>query len=171
MDENEEYTELHTIRDITDNDSSFFQIVRQLDPSTRNHLVAAHLRNTNLAYQLLRTSLSRNTVVMNVPISSLIEAQGTFLDPVSVSPSSSQIRSATEILTAIPTDTRCSICQEDITGTHLRIRHCSHCFHNTCIQQWFTMNPRCPVCRHDIRDLQPTELSSSNDSSVHSDDE
>lgn len=171
MDESEEYTELLTIRDITENDSSFFQIVRHLDPSTRNHLVAAHLRNTSLAYQLIRTVLSRNTVVMNVPISSLIDAQGTFLDPVPVSPSSSQIRSATEIRTAVPNDTRCSICQEDITGAHLRIRHCSHCFHNTCIQQWFTMNPRCPVCRHDIRDLHSTVLPSSNDSSVHSDEE
>lgn len=47
-------------------------------------------------------------------------------------------------------ETSCSICQDTLTtGSRLL---CSHLFHTSCIRNWFQMNSRCPVCRHDIRD-------------------
>ena len=175
MDEHEEYTELHAIHDLTESDRGFFNIVRYLDSNTRNHLVAAQMRNTNLALQILRTSISQETMVMNVPLGGLFGGGASnFLDPVPIVPTQPQILAGTEIITNAPPDTQCSICQEPITGVHMKIRQCSHRFHQTCIRQWFEVNPRCPVCRHDVRearDLQSSDSDSDNDNRVHSDEE
>lgn len=179
MEENE-YTVLDAIRDITQTDRAFFNVIRFLDGNTRNHIVAAQLRNTSQAYQLLRTSMLRppppqDTVVMNIPLGQIFDPSGNFMrqfmDPVPVVPTPAQIRAGTHILTGGPPDTTCSICQEEITGVHTRIRHCNHAFHSQCIREWFTMNTRCPVCRHDIRDLRPENDTSTNDNRVYSDDE
>lgn len=177
--ENEDYTMLDAIRDITETDRAFFNIVRFLDGTTRNHLVAAQLRNTNMAYQLLRqrpAAPRQESIVMNIPLASLMDPSGnfmrSFMEPVPVMPTREQIRDASHILTTAPLDTQCSICQEDITGVHTRLRDCNHRFHQACIGQWFEVNPRCPVCRHDIREsLQTNHANNDNDSSVHTDSE
>ena len=175
MDQNEEYTELHAIHDLTESDRGFFNIVRYLDSNTRNHLVAAQMRNTNLALQILRTSLSQETMVMNVPLGEILgRGAQNFMDPVPVVPTTTQVRAGTEIVTTAPPDTHCSICQEPVTGVHMSIRQCGHRFHQACIRQWFEVNPRCPVCRHDVResrDLQSSDSDSDNDNRVHSDEE
>ncbi len=104
-------------------------------------------------------------MVLNLPI----DMSGTFMDPVPVVPTQAQIMAATEIRTRL-TDTQCSICQEDVE-TATRIRHCGHCFHSHCLQQWLGLNPRCPVCRYDIRDFQLNNVGNANDSGMHPDDE
>ena len=171
----DEYTVLDAVRDLTLTDRALFSTVRFLDGGSRNHIVAAHLRNTGMAYSILRTLAARpptERVVMNIPLNTLLDPSGnfmrSFLDPVPVIPSRAQIAAATETHINTP-DTTCAICQESVECA-TRIRHCGHCFHGQCINEWFTMNTRCPVCRHDIRDLQPTTSSSSNDRSVHSDE-
>lgn len=178
MEENE-YSVLDAIRDLTLTDRAFFNIIRFLDGNTRNHIVAAQLRNTNQAYQVLRTYVARppssDTVVMNIPLGNLLDPSGNFMrnfmDPVPVIATSAQIRASTQISTLAPHDTTCSICQEDIVGPHTRIRTCGHSFHSLCIREWFTMNTRCPVCRHDIRDLRRENDTSTNDNRVYSDEE
>jgi hypothetical protein len=175
MEENE-YDVLDAIRDLTLTDRAFFSMIRFLDGNTRNHIVAAQLRNTNQAYQLLRTHMVRpppqDTVVMNIPLGTLLDPSGnfmrSFMDPVPIIATPAQIRAGTQIFTAAPHDTTCSICQEDIGG---RVRSCGHAFHSLCIREWFTMNTRCPVCRHDIRDLRPDDDTSTNDNRVYSDEE
>lgn len=177
--ENDEYTMLDAIRDITETDRAFFNVVRFLDGNTRNHIVAAHLRNTSIAYQLLRQRPAvarQENIVMNIPLANLLDPSGSFMrnfmEPVPVMPTREQIRDGTEVVTTAPPDTQCSICQEDITGLHARLRQCNHRFHSLCIGQWFEVNPRCPVCRHDIREsLQPNARNNTNDNSVHSDEE
>jgi hypothetical protein len=176
MENDEDYTMLDAIRDITETDRAFFNIVRFLDGNTRNHLVAAQLRNTNTAYQLLRQRPRQENIVMNIPLANLFDTSGNFMrnfmDPVPVMPNREQIRGATHIVTMPPPDTQCSICQEDITGVHTCLRHCNHRFHHACIGQWFEMNPRCPVCRHDIREsLQTNATDNGNDSSMYTDEE
>lgn len=174
MEENDDYTMLDAIRDITETDRAFFNIVRFLDGNTRNHLVAAQLRNTNMAYMLLRQRPAprQENIVMNIPLANLIDPSlRNFMEPVPVMPNREQIRDGTEIVTTPPPDTQCSICQEDIVGVHVCLRHCQHRFHQACIGQWFEVNPRCPVCRHDIRDLQPNERNNTNDNRVYSDSE
>jgi hypothetical protein len=51
-------------------------------------------------------------------------------------------------------DDICAICQDEIeiNQTVRRINHCTHSFHQDCIDTWFRGNVHCPTCRHDIRD-------------------
>lgn len=166
MEEDDDYDVLNTMAEIMNNDQSFHQIVRFLDSSTRNTLVAAQMRNTHLAINVLRSYLNNErvpTMVMNIPLNA------EFLEAVNVAPSEAQLNAGVERQVRV-LDTNCSICQEEVTSA-TRIRHCRHCFHDSCIQTWFRMNPRCPVCRHDIRDLQPNNAQSANDSRMHSDSE
>lgn len=46
----------------------------------------------------------------------------------------------------------CSICMEKLTyKTHLQ---CGHCFHDDCIDTWFTSNNTCPICRQKCNDWE-----------------
>jgi AraC-like DNA-binding protein len=176
--DDEEYTTLDAIRDLTLTDRAFFSIIRFLDGNTRNHIVAAHMRNTSQAFNLIRLSMARpvaqrENIVMNIPLNTLFDPSGNFmrnfLDPVPVVPTREQIAAATENNIAVRDET-CAICQENMTCA-TRIRHCGHCFHTQCIHEWLTMSTRCPVCRHDVRDLQSTRGNNINDNRVHSDEE
>jgi len=175
-----DYSVLEAIRDITLTDRAFFSVVRFLDGNTRNHIVAAHMRNTSQMTMLLRQFMSaqqreerRENIVMNIPLNSIFDPSGNFLrnflDPVPVLPTPEQIHAATEnhVMT---TDTTCAICQEAVSCA-TRIRHCGHCFHSQCIAEWFTMNTRCPICRHDIRDLRLDRSRNTNDNRVYTDEE
>ena len=168
---------LDLIRELTQTDRAFFSMIRFLDGNTRNHIVAAHMRNTSQAYALLRTYLSQSTrtesVVMNIPLNSIFDPSSNFmrnfLDPVAVVPTHEQITAATENHIGV-TDQTCAICQENVTCA-TRIRACGHCFHSQCIHEWFSMNTRCPICRHDIRDLRRGNTTTNNDNRVYSDEE
>lgn len=168
MDEQEEYDVLHAIRDILTTSQSFHQTIRYLNNDTRNQIVALHERNTNLALALVRTWMmqeQQQTVVMNIPIN----GNSTFMEAVPIIPSAAQILAACEIRTMPHEDANCTICQEEIQAVNTRIRHCGHSFHSHCIREWFGMNPRCPVCRYDIRDFQPANALNVNDRSMHTD--
>lgn len=147
----EEDTVLDVLQDILQTDRNFYGIVRFLDGTTRNHLVAAHMRNISSALHILRTFMERPvggpTFTMNLDLSGNILRN--FLEPVPVVPTREQIAAAIETDVSI-SNTNCAICQDEVTNAH-RIRHCGHCFHPHCITQWLGMNTRCPVCRHDIR--------------------
>lgn len=168
---------LDLIRELTQTDRAFFSMIRFLDGNTRNHIVAAHMRNTSQAYALLRLYLSQprqtESVVMNIPLNSILDPSGNFmrnfLDPVPVVPTRDQILAATDNHVGV-TDQTCAICQEAVTCA-TRIRACGHCFHSQCIHEWFSMNTRCPICRHDIRDLRHGNTTTDNDNRVHSDEE
>ena len=78
------------------------------------------------------------------------------LAPVIVRPTDTQIAAATTLIdsSGIPSDTACSICQEDMEdgGPFRRINACHHIFHTSCIDTWFHQSVTCPTCRIDIRD-------------------
>ena len=40
-----------------------------------------------------------------------------------------------------------------------KLNNCNHIFHLSCIDQWFSNNTRCPICRDDIRNTNNTEES------------
>lgn len=164
------------MRELLQTERAFYSVVRFLDGGSRNHIVAAHLRNTSQALAILRMMAipaRTESFTMNIPLNALLDPSGnlmrSFLDPVPVVPDRDQIAAATETHVNV-TDTTCAICQDTVECA-TRLRHCGHCFHGQCIDEWFTMNTRCPVCRHDIRDLQARRRSSSNDRRVHSDEE
>lgn len=146
----EETTSMDVLREIFVTERAFYGIVRFLDASTRNHVVAAHLRNVNTALNVILTNVQRpTTMVMNIDLSGNA-LRNAFFDPVPVVATSEQITAATETHMAVPAGTMCSICQEEVACA-TRLRACGHNFHSQCISQWLGMNTRCPVCRHDIR--------------------
>lgn len=153
----QDYDILDIVHEFFETDRAFYGILRFLDSGTRNHIVAAHMRNNANMIGLLRHYMSQAPVtnmVLNIPIRT--DISGNFFDPVPVIPTREQILTAIDQHVNIP-DTTCSICQESVTCA-TRIRGCGHCFHSDCISQWFTMNTRCPMCRYDIR-TRPIGLS------------
>jgi len=75
------------------------------------------------------------------------------MEPVRITPSAEQI--AVAIRNIPSSETNCAICQEAIQTDATRIIHCGHDYHHACLNNWFTMSVRCPVCRFDIRDTNP----------------
>jgi hypothetical protein len=160
---------LDVLIQMMDVDRTFYGTVRYLEGSTRSNIFAAHERNRSGIIGLLRQYMltpAVSTMVVNFPATT---AQN-FYDSVPVIPTATQIATGTEARVTIP-ETTCSICQEALTYA-TRIRACGHCFHHACISQWFTMNPRCPMCRHDVReDLRAASGVPSNEGhSMHTDE-
>lgn len=50
----------------------------------------------------------------------------------------------------------CPICLEQLTGAYVQIKGCGHCFHDNCIKDCLTSDPKCPVCRQYVREPQGT---------------
>ena len=151
----EELTALDVLHSLFETERNFYGIVRFLDGATRNNIVAAHMRNMNLALQAIRAiidtrapAVTAPSLVMNIDLSGNVLRN--FFDPVPVVPTQEQISAATERQIPV-TNISCAICQDSIQ-TATRLRACGHCFHDTCIQQWLNINTRCPVCRHDVRE-------------------
>lgn len=59
-------------------------------------------------------------------------------------------------------NTNCPITLDEFREGDLltQIRHCGHLFTQPAIQNWFSRNVRCPVCRYDIRTRRPNTSSS-----------
>ena len=164
---------LDVLSQLLETEEHFYEIVRFLDGQHRTHVVAAHQRNVSLALGLLRDYMrapASMTITVPIPVGAM-DVSGNFFDPVPVIPTPAQIRAATDLHVAVQ-DQNCAICQEPVECA-TRIRHCGHCFHSGCIGEWFSMNPRCPVCRHDIR-LQMSPRRETNvpqSDRLHSDEE
>lgn len=103
-----------------------------------------------------------NEPIFNYPNSGATDARitnfiNTFLEPIEIFPTPSQIESATRVVRfgdiITPLNTACPITLENFNENDqvLVIRHCEHVFSNTGLISWFRTNCRCPVCRYDIR--------------------
>ncbi len=150
---------LEVLQDVLATERAFYQLARVLDGEDRNLLLAAHMRNTTVSLSLLRLFMTQSpqaTMVLTMDMS------GNFFEPVPVAPTREEIAAGTETHRMVPANTTCAICQDDVVCA-TRIRACGHSFHGACIDQWLQLNPRCPVCRHDIRSLQPVARGSSNE--------
>jgi len=74
------------------------------------------------------------------------------MENVRVAPTQEQINTA--ITDIASSENNCAICQDAVTSAGVRIRHCNHEFHRSCLISWFAMSVRCPVCRYDIRETR-----------------
>ena len=106
---------------------------------------------------------SRNGTNINSNINSNInELLQSFLQPIEVFPTQSQIEIATRIVRFAdiinPLNTSCPISMERFNDSDSVsvIRECRHVFSTQELQQWFRSNCRCPVCRYDIRNYNPS---------------
>jgi hypothetical protein len=81
-----------------------------------------------------------------------------FFDNVTVAPTVAQIQRGSRRLLyrdiVEPLNVSCPISLERFEPTTeiIELLHCHHLFHPASLYSWFQTNPRCPVCRHDIRE-------------------
>lgn len=95
-----------------------------------------------------------------LPGTRIIRAQNPLFDDVEVFPTPDQVDASTTRTFPLG-ETPCSICQDTIAINQMarKLNFCSHMFHISCIDEWFARNVHCPVCRHDIRDLDAVQQS------------
>ena len=102
---------------------------------------------------------SRSGTIINSNINELLQS---FLQPIEVFPTQSQIEIATRIVIFAdilnPLNNSCPISMDRFNDSDSVsvIRECRHIFSTQELQQWFRSNCRCPVCRYDIRNYNPS---------------
>lgn len=144
------------IDNLIDGRNDFFTRTMQLTPhSGRSDALTQFMMNERRYLEMISRvfqSHSRNqlaTTLLTFAMPSQA-TEGTFNDPVAVVPTQAQIESSLENINSSLTN--CAICQDSISSDGCRIRTCGHVYHRSCLTNWFEMNVRCPVCRHDIRE-------------------
>jgi hypothetical protein len=99
-----------------------------------------------------------NYVSRNNQSNTFTQLLQSFLQPVEVYPTQSQIESATRRVRycdiSRPINNQCPISMVEFNDNDMVtvIRHCGHIFHTDHLTNWFNRNCRCPVCRYDIRE-------------------
>jgi len=97
-----------------------------------------------------------------------------FFDPVLIYPTASQIDTATRNVLyrdiVSPINNSCPISMDTFNDnqTVTIIRHCGHIFNTNEINTWFRSNCKCPVCRYDIRNYNPTNENSNSQNNIPS---
>jgi len=98
-----------------------------------------------------------------------------FFNNVPVFPTPEEITDATRIISfdniEEPLNDQCPItmCPFNPSDIVTQIVHCGHIFDIVHLNGWFRTNVRCPVCRHDIRDIGVVDMGV-NDDDVNDDD-
>jgi len=133
------------------------------EPTRSNQSTQSRSSNRNTREsEPYQTSQNRSTPIISYTLFPLLNSninRGSGMQDVVVRPSREVIEQATERLTysndMILLNTQCPISLEEfVEGENIvRIRHCRHTFRETSINNWFQTNVRCPVCRHDIREM------------------
>jgi len=121
--------------------------------------------NSNNSNRLRNTQYRRNSIPYidirrsRRNITSRQNVNETFLDPVPIIPTTSQIVEATTILRfgniQNPVNIICPIKRDpfEVSEIVTQIKYCSHVFNSSALNTWFLSNCICPVCRYDIRDF------------------
>jgi hypothetical protein len=130
---------------------------------------APHTHTSQPQAQAVMTELDINNTILNMlnhnDFNSIIYAAigglrpNETMDAVVVAPTEAQISNGSTICTSLrESDSPCSICQDSIQEGEItrHLSYCGHIFHRNCIDTWYQRNVHCPVCRHDIREVQPT---------------
>ena len=119
-----------------------------------NRFLASELSFINLANRIYTNRIAPPpSLVINIPANFMDNLS----EPVVVVPTGAQIAQNVETIDIgiPPTQMQCAICQDTILETGSRIRQCGHTYHPECLTSWLSMSVRCPVCRHDIREVAP----------------
>lgn len=122
------------------------------------------LQYDNLELNAPATSLLNLVTMLGgyspLPGTRIIRAQNPLFDDVEVFPTPDQVDASTTRTFPLG-DTPCSICQDTIAINQMarKLNFCGHMFHISCIDEWFARNVHCPVCRHDIRDVDAVQQS------------
>lgn len=78
-------------------------------------------------------------------------------EDVVIQPSDAQIATAVEEIAYTGVGGICPITLDPFESDERisRIRHCGHVFKRTALNDWFSRNVKCPICRYDIRNYIP----------------
>jgi len=112
----------------------------------------------NMEHEYLEDTTQRTRTMMDTHNTFLQN----FLNPIEVFPTESQIENATRIVRYCdivrPNNTSCPISLEPFRENDYVsvIRYCNHIFNTRELNSWFMRNCRCPVCRYDIRNYNPS---------------
>jgi len=151
--------------DLINGRNQLFQRTLNMVPHQNRTLVLNNMLINEYAYinllNRLHTSYTRDSTVTAYIRVGDNRTVPNFSDPVPVVPTNTQITNAVTYETTNSQSNNCAICQESIDGELVRIRHCGHIYHRTCLSTWFQTSVRCPVCRHDIRAMGPVNQTSS----------
>ena len=138
-------------------------------------------QNINQSLRHITRPAMRDTEISNISFNEIPSIFNHFLSnnpinfdnltPVIVRPTRGEIINATENIewnVDIGVDI-CPITREtfNCNDTITRIHHCGHCFNIDAINQWFTQNVCCPVCRYDIRTYQNEPIHDSSNNNIH----
>ncbi|CAG8625198.1 1042_t:CDS:2, partial [Acaulospora morrowiae] len=71
-----------------------------------------------------------------------------------------------------PDDAVCSICLSSYEdGEELRHLWCSHHFHKDCVDEWLSLNRRCPMCRMDVVEMEEQHSKGKSPANSNNDDD
>lgn len=152
---------LELVENLLENRGNFFNrdTIRTLDWHSRSQLMNRYMLNELMITELINRVYMNNIQARSAAATLITLATNplgnttTFFDPVPVTPTTAQINAALHDSPNV--SGTCSICQDAISSGGTQIRHCGHAYHRDCIVNWFGMSVRCPVCRHDIRQVTP----------------
>lgn len=155
------------LRDILESASETLRQTRYLPDPLRTRILLNSSRNTTAMIDLVRllvaasppTAVERPPSLLNPNATNFyfpVTIDLTNMEDVPIVPSDAVIEA-----TLVPQEDQesvdlCTVCQESMGEHCSMLRNCHHMFHERCIRQWFSTNPRCPVCRNDIREESET---------------
>ena len=117
--------------------------------------------NTNTSTSQANNLIERVTSFLNTPITN---------NNNNLRPTREQINNASRLVRydviENPSSEYCTISLQEFNDDDVvrQILYCGHIFHENSLQEWFTRNTVCPLCRYDIRnyvrnDIQPSQNS------------
>jgi hypothetical protein len=124
------------------------------------------------------TSTSQNNNPMERFITNFLNTPITNNNNNNLRPTREQINNASRLVRydfiENPSSERCSISLQEFNNDDQvrQLLYCGHIFHENSLQEWFTRNTVCPLCRYDIRnyvrnDIQPSQTPNSIPNSIN----
>jgi hypothetical protein len=146
---------LDVIDNLIDGRNMFVSRIGQISHPQRPTMLSRFMMNEIIYLEIInrvynthnRNNLTQAVMTLTVPPN--------FMDPVNVAPTAQQVENAIEHIVTTTAD--CAICQDSISSNGVKLRHCGHVYHHSCLLSWFAVSVRCPVCRHDIREGQAAQ--------------
>lgn len=141
---------------------------RQAQQAQENPRIQPHhpvqVRAANDFYQIMNRRAPRSDDLLSIILNDMILPaqdpppilQNFFLNPAeSIRLTNTQMEQGTILTRSLQRqEDNCAICQDPIEAEQMMriLRHCTHRFHQTCVDTWLTNHVSCPTCRHDIRE-------------------
>jgi hypothetical protein len=150
------------------NDTLSRRVNRASDDTS--YYVVDFITRFNNNYTNANANANNENNINNINNTAFHDILNTFLQPIDIYPSNSQIENATRIVNyrniISPANTSCPISMDTFSNEDnvMMIRHCGHLFKCESIMNWFETHCTCPVCRYDIRNYRQGIVDVSNNS-------